>query len=431
MDSFQLSKSRIVTPVRGLFCKHVECFDLRTFLEYHTNDAYWECPFTFCRTKLNCDQLRFDEFFSSILQNTRSTIVEAEIRPDGTWMSVKPSVVGAIVIKEEEPDEPQAPQASAPASAYIAVKEEPLEDPSADRTNDTPNLDAAKPKSLVTRRLASATFKAAQSVKRNAIRRQWKRGAVMKAGRKHQSISKGGSKTPMKVPPVQPIGKGQRCEKPEMLASTAKREDHASAEQSAVMFQQTSQPKPLSEATQPSTGAAGPSLSKDTDESMTSDLCKICGASFPDRSLFDHVITDHWDKVYAARQRGTTADNEQDLRALFENWPAYSRTFESTPTTLLAAKDQESRPAGVPSSPKNYPATWMNCRCGITRAEWNQGLHDGLHCDVMKRLLEHYRTLGYQPPKAGRATAKKSSGSDPSLRRDVGSRGTSKAPPPP
>ncbi|KAH7710261.1 MIZ/SPRING zinc finger domain containing protein [Aphelenchoides avenae] len=387
-----LSKSRIVTPVRGLFCKHVECFDLRSFLEYHTNDAYWECPFTFCRTKLNCDQLRFDEFFSSILQNTRSTIAEAEIRPDGTWTSIKPSVMGAIVIKEEEPDEPQAPQAA--ASASIPVKEEPLEELSAEGAKDAVNFNAANPKSLVIRRVANATFKAAQNVKRNAIRRQWKRGAVMKAGCKHQGISKGSSKTQHSQ--ATPTARGQRCKKAKLLASPATMEDHAPAEQSPATIWQTSLPKPLSEATQHSTDAAGPSLSKAANESTTSERFV----------------------------RGTTGEDEQAQRALIRNPPAHSKISESNPTTLLAAKDlvrttpaphdSESRPARVPSPSKKNPSTWVSCRCGITKAEWTQGLHDGLNCDVMKRLLEKYRTLGfYQSPKGLRQTARKASASYP------------------
>ncbi|KAH7712117.1 MIZ zinc finger protein [Aphelenchoides avenae] len=56
-----VSKRRIRDAVRGLKCLHIECFDLRSYLEYHTNLAYWECPFTFCREQVTCDQLRVDE----------------------------------------------------------------------------------------------------------------------------------------------------------------------------------------------------------------------------------------------------------------------------------------------------------------------------------------------------------------------------------
>lgn len=112
----------------------------------------------------------------------------------------------------------------------------------------------------------------------------------------------------------------------------------------------------------------------------------------------------------------------------------------------------------------------------MTEAEWSRGLHEGLTCDVMKQLLENYRSLGYKPPKplkpkkvyeettmkasktakgtamkasktapkqtATKAskkivkqTATKASGSGPSMRLGVGTNravcGTTKAPPPP
>lgn len=57
----KVSKRRIQDAVRGSRCRHIECFDLRSYLEYHTNLAYWECPFTFCREQVTCDQLRVDE----------------------------------------------------------------------------------------------------------------------------------------------------------------------------------------------------------------------------------------------------------------------------------------------------------------------------------------------------------------------------------
>ncbi|KAH7669874.1 MIZ zinc finger protein, partial [Aphelenchoides avenae] len=55
-----ISKSRIIDPVRGTSCKHVECFDLRKCLEYHKTMAFWEYPFTFCRQQVGLQELQID-----------------------------------------------------------------------------------------------------------------------------------------------------------------------------------------------------------------------------------------------------------------------------------------------------------------------------------------------------------------------------------
>ncbi|KAH7710652.1 MIZ zinc finger protein [Aphelenchoides avenae] len=56
-----ISKTRIKDPARGVDCKHLECFDLRSYLEYHTQIVFWDCPFEFCKAKVHLDSVRIDE----------------------------------------------------------------------------------------------------------------------------------------------------------------------------------------------------------------------------------------------------------------------------------------------------------------------------------------------------------------------------------
>jgi hypothetical protein len=57
----KISMARIRTPVKGLKCRHLQCFDLDTFLEFARRHSHWLCP--------NCDQplcasdLRVDALF--------------------------------------------------------------------------------------------------------------------------------------------------------------------------------------------------------------------------------------------------------------------------------------------------------------------------------------------------------------------------------
>ena len=58
----QISKARLKVPVRSDKCRHVECFDLRSYLDYHRQLTFWECPFSFCKALARCVSLRVDEY---------------------------------------------------------------------------------------------------------------------------------------------------------------------------------------------------------------------------------------------------------------------------------------------------------------------------------------------------------------------------------
>ncbi|KAH7698541.1 zinc-finger protein 80-like protein, partial [Aphelenchoides avenae] len=95
---------RIVDAVRGSRCRHIECFDLRTYLEYHRVLAFWECPFAFCREEVNRDQLRIDEYTTGILRNTPERIREIEVHADGSYkVADQPEPDVVKITNDEEP----------------------------------------------------------------------------------------------------------------------------------------------------------------------------------------------------------------------------------------------------------------------------------------------------------------------------------------
>ncbi|KAH7719705.1 zinc finger protein [Aphelenchoides avenae] len=102
-----VSQSRIKVPARGVNCRHLECFDLRSYLLYHTMLAFWECPYTFCKAKVFCDQLRVDEYFTAVVDATDERVHEVELLPDGSYKVEQIADFSHVKISDEEPWEPQ------------------------------------------------------------------------------------------------------------------------------------------------------------------------------------------------------------------------------------------------------------------------------------------------------------------------------------
>jgi hypothetical protein len=59
-----LSCMRIVTPARGVSCRHAQCFDLATYLEFSHMNQYWNCPV--CRHPLPASSIGVDTFFNKV-----------------------------------------------------------------------------------------------------------------------------------------------------------------------------------------------------------------------------------------------------------------------------------------------------------------------------------------------------------------------------
>ncbi|KAH7702574.1 zinc finger protein, partial [Aphelenchoides avenae] len=101
-------KMRIRNAVRGTLCKHLECFDLRGYLQYHTMMAFWECPFSVCRAKIHCDQLRVDEYFTHVVNTEPDCVSEVDLLKDGSYTVVLPADVVPVTVNDDDPFEPEA-----------------------------------------------------------------------------------------------------------------------------------------------------------------------------------------------------------------------------------------------------------------------------------------------------------------------------------
>ena len=69
-----LTFKRMTLPARGHDCKHLQCFDLETYLKYNGEKGSWKCPV--CNKPAPLEGLEVDQFTWSILQTPR--FAEAE-----------------------------------------------------------------------------------------------------------------------------------------------------------------------------------------------------------------------------------------------------------------------------------------------------------------------------------------------------------------
>ncbi|DBA04519.1 TPA: hypothetical protein N0F65_011067 [Lagenidium giganteum] len=74
-------------PARGLHCKHLQCFDLRTFLQFNKSarSKPWRC--TICHNFIKVPDLRIDPYFKKLLADVagEEDLEEVEILPDASW----------------------------------------------------------------------------------------------------------------------------------------------------------------------------------------------------------------------------------------------------------------------------------------------------------------------------------------------------------
>ena len=58
---------RITLPARGQDCKHIQCFDLESYLQLNCERSAWRCPV--CGRQALLEGLEVDQYFLAILQN--------------------------------------------------------------------------------------------------------------------------------------------------------------------------------------------------------------------------------------------------------------------------------------------------------------------------------------------------------------------------
>mmetsp|Transcript_98733 Transcript_98733/g.288004 ORF Transcript_98733/g.288004 Transcript_98733/m.288004 type:complete len:252 (-) Transcript_98733:133-888(-) len=108
-----LSFERVVIPVRGEHCMHLQCFGLGAYLESNmkmrAQNNRWTCPA--CGNMLKPRDLRIDGYVERVLSETPPHIEEVLIMQDGSYRCI-----------EEEPEkaaEVREPEASAAAAARL------------------------------------------------------------------------------------------------------------------------------------------------------------------------------------------------------------------------------------------------------------------------------------------------------------------------
>jgi len=80
-----LSMRRIATPARGVSCRHLECFDLESYIELATATPFprWQCPL--CSMPARPHQLRVDSWTAHVLESLPADATEVEVQPDGAF----------------------------------------------------------------------------------------------------------------------------------------------------------------------------------------------------------------------------------------------------------------------------------------------------------------------------------------------------------
>ncbi len=95
-----LLNSRMSLPGRANSCKHLQCFDLKSFLMLNEKNAKWQCPV--CRQNAYLEDLHIDDVMRDILSVTSAAIHEVNFDKNG-WPSVKEAKSGSEgYISEEE-----------------------------------------------------------------------------------------------------------------------------------------------------------------------------------------------------------------------------------------------------------------------------------------------------------------------------------------
>ncbi|XP_058390733.1 zinc finger MIZ domain-containing protein 2 isoform X3 [Diceros bicornis minor] len=141
---------RIQLPARGHDCRHIQCFDLESYLQLNCERGTWRCPV--CNKTALLEGLEVDQYMLGILiyiQN--SDYEEITIDPTCSW---KPVPVKPDVHVKEEPDGPVLKRCRTVSPAHVlmpsvmemiaalgpgAVPFAPLQPPSAPAPGDYPS----------------------------------------------------------------------------------------------------------------------------------------------------------------------------------------------------------------------------------------------------------------------------------------------------
>ncbi|XP_049615180.1 zinc finger MIZ domain-containing protein 1 isoform X1 [Syngnathus scovelli] len=95
---------RIQLPARGHDCKHVQCFDLESYLQLNCERGTWRCPV--CNKTALLEGLEVDQYMWGILNAIQnSELEEVTINPTCSW---RPVAIKSEIHIKEDPDAPLA-----------------------------------------------------------------------------------------------------------------------------------------------------------------------------------------------------------------------------------------------------------------------------------------------------------------------------------
>ena len=89
-----LSHMLIRVPARAATCRHLECFDLRSYIELAQATAHpqWTCPL--CSAPARTHELRVDSWTARVIKSLEAEQTEVEVQPDGSFAAYVPQARG-------------------------------------------------------------------------------------------------------------------------------------------------------------------------------------------------------------------------------------------------------------------------------------------------------------------------------------------------
>uniref|UniRef100_A0A915ACT4 E3 SUMO-protein ligase gei-17 n=1 Tax=Parascaris univalens TaxID=6257 RepID=A0A915ACT4_PARUN len=83
-----LGRTRMVTPVKGSDCTHLQCFDLMLFLKMNEKRPTWKCAI--CDKAVTYNKIIIDGYFEQVLKKAGRNVNEVELFPNGEWRPIVP-----------------------------------------------------------------------------------------------------------------------------------------------------------------------------------------------------------------------------------------------------------------------------------------------------------------------------------------------------
>ncbi|GMH22678.1 hypothetical protein Nepgr_024521 [Nepenthes gracilis] len=78
-----ISRTRIITPVKGHQCKHHQCFDLSNYIQINSRRPAWRCPC--CNQSVCYTDICINQCMVKILQEVSEDVIDVIISADGSW----------------------------------------------------------------------------------------------------------------------------------------------------------------------------------------------------------------------------------------------------------------------------------------------------------------------------------------------------------